>query len=91
MSIQDLNMRARELRELQSEIEQLTAQAEAIRDLFKAKMIEEGHDELTGDGWKASWHAVTSTRFDSKALKAADPALYEQYTKATTVCRFCFN
>lgn len=91
MSIFELNAKAQELRELQSEIDALTVQAEMIRDLFKSKMIDEGSDELTGDGWKASWKAVTSSRFDAKALKAADPSTYEQYTKQTTVCRFCFN
>lgn len=88
MSIFDLTEKAKELRELQAQIDQLTAEADTIRDLFKAKMIEEGTEELIGDGWKATWHAVTSTRLDTKALKAEEPGIYAAYSKTSTVCRF---
>ena len=85
---QNLDRKADELREIQRRIEELTAQADTIKDCFKAAMIEAGKDELTGDGWKASWKAITSSRFDGKALKAADPILYAKYCQTTTSCRF---
>ena len=88
MTMQELNAKAQELREVQAMIEELTAQADALRDCFKSAMIDAGSDVLTGDGWRASWHAVTSTRLDSKALKAADPETYARYCKQSTVCRF---
>ena len=90
MSITEMNTKAQELRELQSMIDELTAEVEAIKDAFKAQMIEQGKEELAGNGWKASWKAITSARLDTKALKADHPELAAQYTKEQTVCRFCF-
>ena len=34
------------------------------------------------------WKAVTSSRVDTKALKAAAPELVERFTKTTTTRRF---
>ena len=89
MSITELNSKVTEYKELQAMIDELTAQAEAIKDLLKAQMVERGTEELNGYGWKATWHTVTSSRLDSKALKADHPALFAQYSKEQTVCRFC--
>ncbi len=83
-----LDNMANELREIQRTIEELTAQADTIKDAFKAAMIETGKEELTGNGWKATWKTVTSSRFDGKALKAADPATYEKFCKPSVSCRF---
>lgn len=88
MSICELDAKVEELKDLQAMIEELTAQAEAIKDAIKQKMVDEGTEELTGNGWKATWHAVTSTRLDTKALKAADPATFAKFSKTSTVCRF---
>ena len=91
MTITELDARAATLRELMTEIEVLTAQADAIRDEFKGAMIDAGKEEITGNGWKASWKLITSTRLDSKALKAADPETFARYATTTKTCRFCFN
>lgn len=91
MSIKELDSKVNALRELQSEIERLTAEAEAIKDEIKGEMVNRGEETLTGNGWKASWKVVESTRFDSKALKAADPATYALYTVSTRTSRFCVN
>ncbi|MBR6185470.1 MAG: hypothetical protein IKQ41_04335 [Clostridia bacterium] len=91
MSTQELDSRVTTLRELQSEIERLTAEVEAIKDTIKAEMVNRGEETLTGNGWKASWKVVESSRFDSKALKAADPATYALYTISTRTSRFTVN
>lgn len=83
MSIQEIDRKVKELRELQAMVEEATAQIEAIKDSIKLKMVDEGTEVLQGDGWKATWHTVTSSRLDSKALKAAHPDLVAQYSKAT--------
>lgn len=88
MSIYELDTKVEELRELQKTIDELTAQVEAIKDSIKGKMVDEGTEELVGNGWKATWHAVTSSRLDSKKLKADLPEVYAQYSKSSTVCRF---
>lgn len=88
MSIQEIDMEVKELRELQALVDEATAQMEAIKDVIKLKMVDEGTEVLQGNGWKATWHTVTSSRLDSKALKAAHPDLVAQYSKPSTATRF---
>lgn len=88
MSIFDLDASVKELRELQTLVEEATAQIEAIKDSIKMKMVDDGTEVLQGNGWKATWHTVTSSRLDSKALKAAYPELVAQYSKPSTTTRF---
>ena len=91
MSIIDLNKTAHDLASVRSMIAELEAEAEALTDKIKAAMVEQGQEEMTGDGWKATWHNVTSSRLDTKALKAALPEIAQKYTKTTTAPRFCFT
>ena len=91
MSIQDLNTTAQDLINVRSMIAELQAEAEALTDKLKAAMVERGTETLQGDGWKASWKNVTSSRFDSKAFKADHGDLYGQYSKATTTSRFVLS
>lgn len=88
MSIYELDAKVMELREIQAMIADLEAQAESIKDMVKAKMYDEGTEDLTGNGWHATWHTVTSSRFDSKKLKADHPELYSQYSKTSSTTRF---
>lgn len=88
MSIQEIDMEVKELRELQALVDEATAQMEAIKDVIKLKMVDEGTEVLQGNGWKATWHTVTSSRLDSKALKAAHPDLVAQYSKPSITTRF---
>lgn len=88
MSIIELDNKVAELRELQSMIAELQAEAEAIKDTIKGVMVDRGEETISGNGWKASWKNVNSCRFDTKAFKAECPDLYAEYTKQTTTCRF---
>ena len=88
MSIHELDAKVTELREIQAMIAELEVQAEAIKDMVKAKMYDEGTEDLTGNGWHATWHTVTSSRLDSKKLKADHPELYSQYSKTSSTPRF---
>lgn len=87
MSSYELEGRIRELRQLQSLIEEAQAEAEAIKDTIKAHMGDA--EELRAGEYKITWKPVTSTRVDTKALKAAAPELVERFTKVTTARRFC--
>ena len=91
MTTAELDIRARELREINSTIDALTKRAEEIKNMFKETMIDRGEEEISGNGWKASWKTVSSNNFDGKALKAADPVLYAKYTKITVSTRFIFK
>jgi len=84
----ELNTVAKELLLKRAVIEQLQKEADELADQIKEAMTERGEETLAGDGWKASWKNVESTRFDSKAFKAANPALYAQYSKEVTTTRF---
>ena len=87
MSSYELEGRIRELRQLQSLIEEAQAEAEAIKDTIKAHMGDA--EELRAGEYKVTWKPVTSTRVDTKAPKAAAPELVERFTKVTTARRFC--
>lgn len=89
MSINEIESKVRELRQLQALIDEAAAEAEAIKDTIKASMTAQGTDELRAGEYKVTWKAVTSSRLDSKALKAALPDVVERFTKTTTSRRFC--
>ena len=89
MSTNELEMKCRELRQLQNLIEEAQAEAEALTDKLKAAMVERGTETLQGDGWKVTWKNVVSSRFNSQKFKADHADLYSQYSKQTTTTPFC--
>lgn len=91
MSIKEMDSKVMTLRELQSEIDRLNAEVEAIKDALKAQMVEQGEETLAGNGWKASWKIIEGTRLDTKALKAALPEIVAKYTVTTRTSRFTIN
>lgn len=91
MSISEMDAKARTYFDLMEQIDQLTAEAEAIKDYIKSAMMEIEQEEITGHGWKATWHNTKTSRLDSKRLKADNPELYAAYTVSTTGTRFTIN
>ena len=86
MSINDLENKCRELRQLQALIEEAQAEAEAIKDVIKAHM---GDAETAYAGeYKITWKAVTASRIDTTALKKALPDVAQAFTRETTARRF---
>ena len=83
MSTSEIESKVRELRQLQALIEEAEQEAEAI----KAHMG--NSEELRAGEYKVTWKAVTASKLDSKALKAALPDVVERFTKITTSRRFC--
>ena len=87
MSINEMERKARELRQMQALIDEATAEAEAIKDALKAAM---GDAESVQAGeYKITWKAVTSARIDTGALRKALPDVAAAFTRETTVRRFC--
>ena len=81
MSINEMEVKARELRQLQVLIEEAQAEAEAIKDAIKAAM---GDSESVRTGeYRITWKAVTSSRIDTSALRKALPDVAERFTKET--------
>ena len=87
MTTQEIVSKVKELRELQALIEETQAEAETIKDAIKANMG--GSDVLLAGEYKITWKAVESRRLDTVALSKALPELAAQFTKTTTVRRFC--
>ena len=87
MSINEMEVKARELRQLQALIEEAQAEAEAIKDAIKAAMGDS--ESIQAGEYKITWKAVTSSRIDTTALKKALPDVAERFTRETTTRRFC--
>lgn len=88
MSISELDMKVKELRELKRMQDELAGEIEALQDGIKAHMMEQNTDTLTGTDWKVTWKAVTSNRMDTTALKKELPDIAARYTKASVSRRF---
>lgn len=86
MSINEMERKARELRQLQALIEEAQQEAEAIKDAIKAAMGDA--EEIRAGEYRISWKPITSSRIDTVALKKALPDLAAQFTKTSTVRRF---
>lgn len=55
MSINELDMKVKELRELRRMADELAGEIEALQDGIKAHMTEQNTDTLTGTDWKVTW------------------------------------
>lgn len=86
--MEELNRQAAIYFDLQAQIAALEAQAEAIKDFFKAQMVEQTTEDLRGDGWSATWHNTTTSRFDSTAFRKEHGDLYKAFCKVQTGTRF---
>lgn len=87
MSINEMEAKARELRQLQALIEEAQAEAEALKDAIKAAMGDS--ESIQAGEYKITWKAVTSSRIDTTALRKALPDVAERFTRETTTRRFC--
>ncbi len=86
MSINELESKCRELRQLQALIDEAQAEVETIKDAIKAAM---GPQETVQAGeYKITWKPVTSIRLDATALRKALPDVAERFTRTTTIRRF---
>jgi predicted phage-related endonuclease len=89
MTTTELTTTVRSLKDLMNMKEELEAEITAAQDAIKAEMTAREVDELRTDVFKVTWKAVTSTRFDSTAFKAAHKDIYDLFAKPTTTRRFC--
>lgn len=87
----EFDKKIKELRELKRMAEEIQTEIDSIQDAIKAEMTAANVDILTGSDWKATWKEVTSSRLDSKALKAAFPDVAKQFTKSTVSRRFVIS
>lgn len=88
MSIDMMDQKVKELRELRRTQDELAAEIEAIQDELKAHMDANGMDTLMGFDWRITWKPVTSRLLDTTAFRKEMPELAERFTKSTTCRRF---
>ena len=86
--MEELNEKAKLYFDLHAQIAALQEQAEAIKDFFKAQMVEQTTENLKGDGWSATWHNTKTEKFDSKAFRKEHSDLYSAFCKPQTGTRF---
>ncbi len=80
--------RIKKLREIEAQQKELEQQAEALKAEIKADLEEKGLDELKTKNFLIRWKEVVSNRLDGKALKAALPDVYSQFTRPSSSRRF---
>lgn len=82
MSINEMEAKVVELKELQRMQEELTAEIDGLKDAIKAAMGE--REQITAGAFKITYKIVTSSRIDTSALKKTLPEVAEKFTKTTT-------
>ena len=91
MSTAELTSKIESLRELEDLLEEVKAEAEALRDEIKQEMLNRNTDELEAGQYIVRWTSVLSQRFDSTAFKKVMPEIYKAYTKQVTSRRFTIS
>ena len=86
MSTHELSEKIKELKELKIMAEELKEEITAIEDAIKTHMGET--EELRVGAFKVTYKRVTSSRLDSKRLKAELPDVAAQYTVTNEYRRF---
>ena len=86
MSANEIQSKARELKELKTMKEELENEIAAIEDALKAAMGEQ--EEMFCGEYKLTYQTVSTSRFDSTLFKKEHADLAAAYTKATTYRRF---
>jgi len=86
MSIKEIELKARELRELKRMADELNAEITAIEDEIKAEMGEK--EQVIAGEYKITYKYITSERIDTKRFKSNHPDIAALYTVASTYRRF---
>ena len=87
MSMNELEAKCRELRQLQNLIAEAEQEAESIKDSIKAHMGDA--EELFAGEYMVTWRPVKFSRLDAAALRKAMPDVAERFTVRSTTRRFC--
>ena len=92
MSINELTVKARDLKELKRMKEDLEAEISSIEDEIKAYMTAEDTDTVMTNEFRITWKPVTTQRLDTKALtEYLGKDCLADFYRITTVKRFSIN
>ena len=88
MSRNELITKIEALQEWEAIMEEAKAEAEALRDIIKNEMLDQGTEELEAGAYIIRWTSVLTNRFDTTAFKKEHGDLYKQFTKQIASKRF---
>jgi predicted phage-related endonuclease len=88
MSSIELTVTARTYRELQAEIKELEAQADALKQTMIHEMDTRNVEKLEAGEYTIRWGLYESNRLDGAKLKADHADLYAAYSKKAVSARF---
>ena len=88
MSNNEIIKKIEALTEWETIIEDAKAEAEAIRDMLKAEMLEQNIEELEAGTYIIRWTSVLTNRFDTTAFKKSHGDMYKEFTKQVSSRRF---
>lgn len=88
MELAEMAERAREIKRLRHQAEELKKSIEALEGILKEEMMARETETLICEELKLSYKTVSSMRLDTKALKAEQPQLYQRYAQAVETHRF---
>ena len=91
MSINELDKKVQDLRDLRNFEAEVRSEITAIEDDLKAEMMAKNTDTLAGQSRLVTWKTISSSRFDSTAFKLTHADLFAQYSKATTSRRLVIS
>lgn len=86
MSTNEIAAKVKQMKEFERMIEEAQAEVEAIKDFLKEEMGD--REEMIAGEYKITWKTVSSSRFDSKGLRAELPEIADRYTVKTSYKRF---
>lgn len=89
MSNTELLALVEQYREAQQLIEAAQAEMDTIKATISAEMTRRDVERMDVGTHKVTMKAITTSRLDGKAIKAAAPELAARFTKTTTTTRFC--
>ena len=79
------------LNKYEAMMEEITAEADSIRNSIKAEMEAREVEELIAGQYIIRYSSVLSNRFDSTAFKKVMPEIYKAYTKQVSSRRFTIS
>ena len=91
MSNNEIIKKIEALTEWETIIEDAKAEAEAIRDMLKAEMLEQNLEELEAGAYIIRWTSVLTNRFDTTAFKKSHGDMYKEFTKQVSSRRFSIS
>lgn len=87
MTMQEIQAKVEQLRELETMKAELDAPINSIKDELRNEMLNHSEQTLIGTNFQITYQPVTSHRVDTKMLQATYPAIAQACTKVSTSYR----